>query len=79
MCAAVEVAVGCKDRIGSSAWGDTRHKTSSAAGPGVALMIWLSAVFAAVESYRKLIDHRGTTHLALGWPALYSASSATRS
>jgi cation diffusion facilitator family transporter len=42
------------------------ERAEDLAGLGVALVIWLSALFAGVESYRKLIDHRGTTHLALG-------------
>jgi cation diffusion facilitator family transporter len=42
------------------------ERAEDLAGLGVALVIWLSAVFAGVESYRKLIDHGGTTHLSLG-------------
>jgi cation diffusion facilitator family transporter len=39
------------------------------AGLGVALVIWGSAVFAAVVSYHKLIEHGGTTHLGLAMVA----------
>jgi cation diffusion facilitator family transporter len=42
------------------------ERAEDLAGLGVALVVWLSAVFAGVESYRKLIDHGGTTHLGLG-------------
>ena len=42
------------------------ERAEDLAGLGVALVIGLSAVFAGVESYRKLVDHRGTTHLGLG-------------
>jgi cation diffusion facilitator family transporter len=36
------------------------------AGLGVALVVWLSAVFAGVQSYRKLVAHGTTTHLTMG-------------
>jgi cation diffusion facilitator family transporter len=42
------------------------ERAEDLAGLGVALVIWASAAFAAVESYRKLISHSPTTHLALG-------------
>ncbi len=42
------------------------ERAEDLAGLGVALVIWLSAVFAGVESYRKLIHHGGTTHLGYG-------------
>jgi divalent metal cation (Fe/Co/Zn/Cd) transporter len=32
----------------------------------VAVVIWASAAFAALESCRKLASHSPTTHLALG-------------
>jgi cation diffusion facilitator family transporter len=35
------------------------------AGLGVALVIWASALFAGIESYRKLVGHSATSHL--GW------------
>jgi cation diffusion facilitator family transporter len=41
------------------------ERAEDLAGLGVALVIWGSAVFAGVESYRKLIHHSGTTHV--GW------------
>jgi cation diffusion facilitator family transporter len=41
------------------------ERAEDLAGLGVALVIWGSAVFAGVESYRKLVNHSGTTHL--GW------------
>ncbi|HWG14017.1 MAG TPA: cation diffusion facilitator family transporter [Streptosporangiaceae bacterium] len=36
------------------------------AGVGIALVIWVSAVFAGVESVRKLLGHGSTTHVGLG-------------
>jgi cation diffusion facilitator family transporter len=42
------------------------ERAEDLAGLGVALVIWLSAVFAGVESYRKLVHHGGTTHLGMG-------------
>lgn len=42
------------------------ERAEDLAGLGVALVIWLSAGFAGVESYRKLISHGDTTHLSLG-------------
>jgi cation diffusion facilitator family transporter len=36
------------------------------AGLGVALVIWASALFAAVVSVHKLTEHGGTTHLGFG-------------
>ena len=41
------------------------ERAEDLAGLGVALVIWASAVFAGVESYRKLVGHGGTAHL--GW------------
>jgi cation diffusion facilitator family transporter len=42
------------------------ERAEDLAGLGVALVIWLSAVFAGVESYRKLVHHGGTAHLGVG-------------
>ncbi|HEV8065600.1 MAG TPA: cation diffusion facilitator family transporter [Acidimicrobiales bacterium] len=39
------------------------------AGLGVALVIWASAVFAAIASYHKLVEHGRTTHLGLAMGA----------
>jgi cation diffusion facilitator family transporter len=36
------------------------------AGVGIALVIWASAVFAGLESVRKLLGHGSTTHLGIG-------------
>lgn len=36
------------------------------AGVGIAIVIWASAIFAGVESVRKLIAHGHTTHLGIG-------------
>src|ERR1700735_1211474 len=36
------------------------------AGIGIALVIWVSAAFAGLESVRKLLGHGGTAHLGLG-------------
>jgi cation diffusion facilitator family transporter len=41
------------------------ERAEDLAGLGVALVIWGSAVFAGVESYRKFVHHGGTTHI--GW------------
>jgi cation diffusion facilitator family transporter len=48
------------------------------AGLGVALVIWASAVFAGVESYRKLVNQGGTRHLALGMTAAVIAIIANQ-
>ena len=42
------------------------ERAEDIAGLGVAVVIWVSAAFAAIESYRKLASHSPTTHLALG-------------
>ena len=42
------------------------ERAEDLAGLGVALVVWASAVFAGVESYRKFVGHGGTTHLGLG-------------
>lgn len=42
------------------------ERAEDLSGLGVALVIWASAVFAGVESYRKLVNHTATTHLAIG-------------
>ena len=39
------------------------------AGIGVALAIWGSAVFAGIESARKLVDHSATVHVGWGMAA----------
>ncbi len=41
------------------------ERAEDIAGLGVALVIWASALFAAIESYHKLVSHSPTTHL--GW------------
>ncbi len=45
---------------------------------GVALVIWASAAFAGVESYRKLVNHGGTHHLGLGMAAALLAIIANQ-
>ncbi len=42
------------------------ERAEDIAGLGVALVIWASAAYTAIESYRKLVSHSPTTHLALG-------------
>src|SRR6202040_1756803 len=42
------------------------ERAEDLAGLGVALVIWLSAVFAGYESYRKLIGHGRTTDVWIG-------------
>jgi cation diffusion facilitator family transporter len=41
------------------------ERAEDIAGLGLALVIWASVVFTAVESYPKLVSHSPTTHLAL--------------
>ena len=45
------------------------ERAEDIAGLGVALVIWLSALFAGYQSYQKLIGKAGTTHLAVGMAA----------
>jgi cation diffusion facilitator family transporter len=45
------------------------ERAEDLAGLGVALAIWLSAVFAGYQSYEKLIHHTGTSLLAAGMVA----------
>jgi cation diffusion facilitator family transporter len=42
------------------------ERAEDLAGLGIALVIWGSAVFAAIESYRKFASHAGTSHLTAG-------------
>lgn len=42
------------------------ERAEDLAGLGVALVIWGSAVFAGVESVRKLIEHGSTHHVGIG-------------
>jgi cation diffusion facilitator family transporter len=42
------------------------ERAEDIAGLGVALVIWASAVFAGVESYRKLVGHGTTSYLGAG-------------
>jgi cation diffusion facilitator family transporter len=42
------------------------ERAEDLAGLGVALVIWASAVFAAIESYLKLVSDRGTTLVGIG-------------
>lgn len=42
------------------------ERAEDLAGLGVALVIWASAVFAGVESYRKLVGHGRTSNVYLG-------------
>ncbi|HEX5120414.1 MAG TPA: cation diffusion facilitator family transporter [Pseudonocardiaceae bacterium] len=42
------------------------ERAEDLAGLGVALVIWLSAVFAGIESYRKLVGHDTTHQVGLG-------------
>jgi cation diffusion facilitator family transporter len=42
------------------------ERAEDLAGLGIALVIWASAVFAAYESYEKLISHAGTAHVGVG-------------
>ena len=42
------------------------ERAEDLAGLGVALVIWASAVFAGVESYRKLVGHGHTSNVYLG-------------
>src|ERR1022692_4346665 len=42
------------------------ERAEDLAGLGIALVIWGSAVFAGLESYRKLIGNGQTTHIWIG-------------
>ena len=42
------------------------ERAEDLAGLGVALFIWFSAVFAGVESYRKLVSGGGTSYVGVG-------------
>jgi cation diffusion facilitator family transporter len=42
------------------------ERAEDLAGLGVAAVIWLSALFAGYESYRKLVGHGPTTHIWIG-------------
>ena len=42
------------------------ERAEDLAGLGVALVIWASAVFAGIESYRKLVGHGHTSNVYLG-------------
>jgi cation diffusion facilitator family transporter len=42
------------------------ERAEDLAGVGIAIVIWASAVFAGLESVRKLIDHGHTSHLGIG-------------
>ncbi|MDQ2827008.1 MAG: cation diffusion facilitator family transporter, partial [Actinomycetota bacterium] len=50
----------------SARFPDGYERAEDLAGLGVALVIFASAAFAGVESYRKLVGHRATTHVGLG-------------
>jgi len=45
------------------------ERAEDLAGLGISLVIWASAVFAGVESYRKLVSRAGTSHLGAGMAA----------
>jgi cation diffusion facilitator family transporter len=42
------------------------ERAEDLAGLGIAVVIWVSAVFAGIVSYRKFVGHGATTHLGLG-------------
>ncbi|MDP9226918.1 MAG: cation diffusion facilitator family transporter [Actinomycetota bacterium] len=42
------------------------ERAEDLAGIGVVIVIWLSAALAGYESYRKLVSHGSTSHLAMG-------------
>ena len=42
------------------------ERAEDLAGLGVALVIWLSAVFAGYQSYLKFVRNAGTSHIAIG-------------
>jgi cation diffusion facilitator family transporter len=54
------------------------ERAEDIAGIGVAAMIWASAVLAGWASYRKLIGHGSTDHLALGMAAAIVGIIANR-
>ena len=42
------------------------ERAEDLAGIGIAIVIWASAVFAGLESVRKLVEHGRTTHVGVG-------------
>src|SRR5947209_17222977 len=42
------------------------ERAEDLAGVGIAIVIWVSAVFAGVESVRKLLEHGTTSHVGVG-------------
>lgn len=42
------------------------NRAEDLSGLGIALVIWVSAIFAGYESYRKFVANEGTEHLAAG-------------
>ena len=42
------------------------ERAEDLAGVGIAVVIWASAVFAGVESVRKLLEHGTTSHVGVG-------------
>lgn len=45
------------------------ERAEDLAGLGVALVIWISALFAGYQSYQKLVHHLGTSHVYVGMVA----------
>jgi cation diffusion facilitator family transporter len=45
------------------------ERAEDLAGLGVALVVWLSALFAGYESYHKLVHHEATSHVGAGMAA----------
>lgn len=54
------------------------HRAEDLAGLGIALVVWASAVFAGVESYRKLVSGGDTHHLPVGMTAAAIAVAANQ-
>ena len=54
------------------------ERAEDLAGLAVAAVIWASAALAGWESYRKLVSHAGTNHLALGMAAAVIGIAANR-
>jgi cation diffusion facilitator family transporter len=64
--AVVFVGFRISKRAPSRAYPYGYERAEDLAGLGIALVVWGSAVFAAIESYRKFTTHAGTSHLAVG-------------
>lgn len=64
--AVVFVGFRISERPPSRTHGYGYERAEDLAGLGVALVIWLSAIFAGYQSFHKLVTNGGTSHLVIG-------------